>query len=256
MLKKVLAEFIATMILVLVGCGVAIGFATLDLPGLPVDAAAKTVGIAAAFGVSIVILAYSVGQISGGHANPAVSLAMAIRGDITWKEFALYCCAQVLGAFAGSGILALIFLGLSRGTGANGVGTALQAVIANAHLEDNAAKFAGLGLTVLAEIVLTFLFILLILGVTSKKEWGGFAGLLIGVALFGIHLVGIPLTGTSVNPARGLSALVFNMFAGENVGDKALMLIPAVVAPFIGADLAALVWILFVGKKQEAKEAE
>ena len=181
---------------------------------------------------------------------------MAIRGDISWKEFALYCLAQVLGAFAGSGILALIFLGLSRGTGANGVGTALQAVIANAHLEDNAAKFAGLGLTVLAEIVLTFLFILLVLGATSKKEWGGLAGLLIGVALFGIHLVGIPLTGTSVNPARGLSALVVSMFDGKNVGDKALMLVPAVVAPFIGAALAGLVWKLFMGKKQEAKEAE
>ncbi len=248
MFKKLAAEFVATMILVLVGCGVAIGVGCADNAGI--------VATAAAFGVSIIVLAYTVGQVSGGHANPAVSLAMAIRGDISWKEFALYCLAQVLGAFAGSGILALIFLGLSRGTGANGVGTALQAVIANAHLEDNAAKFAGLGLTVLAEIVLTFLFILLVLGATSKKEWGGFAGLLIGVALFGIHLVGIPLTGTSVNPARGLSALVVSMFDGKNVGDKALMLVPAVVAPFIGAALAGLVWKLFMGKKQEAKEAE
>lgn len=248
MFKKLAAEFVATMILVLVGCGVAIGVGCGDNAGI--------VATAAAFGVSIIVLAYTVGQVSGGHANPAVSLAMAIRGDISWKEFALYCLAQVLGAFAGSGILALIFLGLSRGTGANGVGTALQAVIANAHLEDNAAKFAGLGLTVLAEIVLTFLFILLVLGATSKKEWGGFAGLLIGVALFGIHLVGIPLTGTSVNPARGLSALVVSMFDGNNVGDKALMLVPAVVAPFIGAALAGLVWKLFMGKKQEAKEAE
>ena len=248
MLKKLAAEFVATMILVLVGCGVAIGVGCADNAGI--------VATAAAFGVSIIVLAYTVGQVSGGHANPAISLAMAIRGDISWKEFALYCLAQVLGAFAGSGILALIFLGLSRGTGANGVGSALQAVIANAHLEGNAATFAGLGLTVLAEIVLTFLFILLVLGATSKKEWGGLAGLLIGVALFGIHLVGIPLTGTSVNPARGLSALVVSMFDGKNVGDKALMLVPAVVAPFIGAALAGLVWKLFMGKKQEAKEAE
>ena len=226
MFKKLAAEFVATMILVLVGCGVAIGVGCGDNAGI--------FAIAATFGVSIIVLAYTVGQVSGGHANPSVSLAMAIRCDISWKEFALYCYAQVLGAFAGSGILALIFLGLSRGTGANGAGTALQPVIANAHLEDNAAKFAGLVLTVLAEIVLTFLFILLVLGATSKKEWGGFAGLLIGVALFGIHLVGIPLTGTSVKPARGLSALVVSMFDGKNVGDKALMLVPAVVALFIG----------------------
>ena len=180
---------------------------------------------------------------------------MAIRGDITWKEFALYALAQVLGAFAGSGILALIFLGIARGTGANSNATLISFVVA-AGLEGNAANLAGMGLAVLVEIVLTFLFILLILGVTSKKEWGGYAGLLIGIALFGIHLVGIPLTGTSVNPARGLSALVFNMFAGENVGDKALMLIPAVVAPFIGAALAALFWKAIAGKKEEAKEAE
>ena len=246
MLKKLAAEFVATMILVLIGCGVAIGVGCGDNAGI--------VATAAAFGVSIIVLAYTVGQVSGGHANPAVSLAMAIRGDISWKEFAGYACAQVLGALAGSGILALIFLGLSRGTGANGVGPALQSVITAAKIEGDSAKFAGLGLAVLVEVVLTFLFILLILGVTSKKEWGGFAGLLIGVALFGIHLVGIPLTGTSVNPARGLSALVISMFDGKNVGDKALMLIPAVVAPFIGAALAALVWKLFVGKKEAAAE--
>ena len=246
MFKKLAAEFVATMILVLIGCGVAIGVGCADTGGI--------VATAAAFGVSIIVLAYTVGQVSGGHANPAVSLAMAIRGDITWKEFALYALAQVLGALVGSGILALIFLTV-KSTGANGFGS-LVAVATEAGLKDNGAKFAGLGLAVLVEIVLTFLFILLILGVTSKKEWGGFAGLLIGIALFGIHLVGIPLTGTSVNPARGLSALVFNMFAGENVGDKALMLIPAVVAPFIGAALAALFWKAIAGKKEEAKEAE
>ena len=246
MFKKLAAEFVATMILVLIGCGVAIGVGCADTGGI--------VATAAAFGVSIIVLAYTVGQVSGGHANPAVSLAMAIRGDITWKEFALYALAQVLGALVGSGILALIFLTV-KSTGANGFGS-LVAVATEAGLKDNGAKFAGLGLAVLVEIVLTFLFILLILGVTSKKEWGGFAGLLIGIALFGIHLVGIPLTGTSVNPARGLSALVFNMFSGENVGYKALMLIPAVVAPFIGAALAALFWKAIAGKKQEAKEAE
>ena len=246
MFKKLAAEFVATMILVVVGCGVAIGVGCGDTGGI--------VATAAAFGISIIILAYTVGQVSGGHANPAVSLAMAIRGDISWKEFALYALAQVLGAFVGSGILALIFLGVSRGTGANAVQAPIMEVVANAKIEGDAAKFAGLGFAFLAEIVLTFLFILLVLGATSKKEWGGFAGILIGLALFGVHLLGIPLTGTSVNPARGLSALVVAMFDGQNVGDKALMLLAAVVAPFIGAAIAALVWKLFVGKKAEAAE--
>ena len=245
MLKKLAAEFVATMILVIVGCGVAIGVGCGDTGGI--------VATAAAFGISIIILAYTVGQVSGGHANPAVSLAMAIRGDISWKEFLGYCCAQILGAFAGSGILALIFLGLSRGTGANAVQLPLQEVVAAAKIEGDAAKFTGVLLAFVAEIVLTFLFILLVLGATSKKEFGGFAGILIGLALFGVHLLGIPLTGTSVNPARGLSALVVAMFDGKNVGDKAAALTFAVVAPFIGAALAAFVWKLFTGKKEKAE---
>ena len=110
MLKKLIAEFFATMVLVLVGCGVAIGVGCGDTGGI--------VATAAAFGLSIVILAYSFGQVSGGHANPAVSLAMAIRGDITWKEFFFYCLAQIVGAFIGSGILALIFMGV-KATGSN-----------------------------------------------------------------------------------------------------------------------------------------
>ena len=243
MLKKVLAEFIATMILVLVGCGVAIGFGTLGIT----DAAATTVGIAAAFGVSIVILAYSVGQISGGHANPAVSLAMAIRGDISWKEFALYCIAQICGAFAGSGILALIFMSV-KSTGANSLDAFVKIVGATDY------NFGVVALGLLAEIVLTFLFIFVVLGVTSKKEWGGVAGVVIGIALFGVHLLGIPLTGTSVNPARALSALVLNMFADTaNKGHNALTLIAVVVGPFIGAAFAALLWKVIFGNKKEAE---
>ena len=244
MFKKLAAEFLATMILVVIGCGVAIGVGCGDTGGI--------VATAAAFGISIIVLAYTVGQISGGHANPAVSLAMAIRGDISWKDFVLYSLAQILGAFAGSGLLALIFLGLSRGTGANAVQAPIWGVVDAAKITGDSAKFAALGLAFLAEIVLTFLFILLVLGATSKKEWSGFAGILIGLALFGIHLLGIPLTGTSVNPARGLSALVVSMFDGKNVGDKALMLLAAVVAPFIGAALAGLVWkLLFKNKEAE-----
>jgi len=241
MFKKLLAEFCATMILVLVGCGVAIGVGCADTGGV--------VATAAAFGLSIVILAYTVGQISGGHANPAVSLAMAIRGDITWKEFGLYSCAQVLGAFVGSGILALIFWGV-QSTGSNSiVSFALLTGADDVHF-----GHAMLGL--LTEVVLTFLFILAVLGATSKKEWSNIAGILIGLALFGVHLLGIPLTGTSVNPARALSALVLHMFNGGEMLLKidGLTLIAVVIGPFIGAALAAFFWKALTGKKEQAAE--
>ena len=239
MFKKLVAEFFATMILVVVGCGVAIGVGCGDTGGI--------VATAAAFGLSIVVLAYSVGQISGGHANPAVSLAMAIRGDISWKDFFFYVIAQILGAFAGSGILALIFLGV-KATGSN----SLDSFMAIAHVTDGKYNFAVVGLGLLAEVVLTFLFILAVLGATSKKEWGAVAGIIIGLALFGVHLVGIPLTGTSVNPARALSALVFHMFdKNANVGHDALTLIATVVGPFIGAALAALLWKALAPKNEE-----
>ena len=240
MLKKLVAECFATMILVLVGCGVAIGVGCGDTGGI--------VATAAAFGLSIIILAYSVGHVSGGHANPAVSLAMAIRGDITWKEFALYCLAQFVGALVGSGILALIFLSV-RSTGANGFQLALYTA---ANVTPGEINFGVFALGFLAEIVLTFLFILAVLGATSKKELGNVAGIIIGLALFGVHLLGIPLTGTSVNPARAFSALLFNMFdADANVGLNALVMAACIVGPFIGAALAALLG-KFLFKKEEA----
>ncbi len=240
MLKKFISECFATMFLVLIGCGVAIGV------NCNAADAGSVVATAAAFGLSIVVLAYSVGQISGGHANPAVSLAMAIRGDITWKEFAIYCCAQVLGAFVGSGILALIFMGV-KATGSNSLNAFVAITQANTY------TFGVVMLGLLAEVVLTFLFIMAVLGATSKKEWGPVAGIVIGLALFGVHLLGIPLTGTSVNPARALSALVFHMFnGGDAVKADFLTMIACVIGPFIGAALAAIVWKLLKGK-EEAK---
>ena len=170
MFKKLIAEFFATFILVLVGCGVAIGVGCGDTGGI--------VATAAAFGLSIVILAYSFGQISGGHANPAVSLAMAIRGDITWKEFGFYCLAQVLGAFTASGLLAFIFWGV-KSTGSNSL-QGIMNILGNTEV-----NFSDVTFGLVAEIVLTFIFIFVILGVTSKKEWGGVAGIVIGAGLDG-----------------------------------------------------------------------
>ena len=233
MFKKLVAEFFATFILVVVGCGVAIG------------TGASTVPTAAAFGVSIVILAYTVGQVSGGHANPAVSLAMAIRGDITWKEFAAYCCAQVCGALVGSGVLALMFFTV-KATGNN----SLDNIVYYAGATDYTFGVVLLGL--FAEVVLTFLFVLAVLGATSKKEHGHATGIIIGLALFGVHLLGIPLTGTSVNPARALSAIIFRLFdSSANAGHLALTLIAVIIGPLVGAALAAYLWKALKGKEEK-----
>jgi len=248
MIKKFFAEFLATAILVLIGCGAAMGLTFAGQAGT----GGAVVGIAAAFGLSIMVLAYTVGPISGGHANPAVSFAKALTKEISWKEFAIYSCAQVLGAFFGSLLLAMVMW--SWGTGVSG-----------ANLISDVMKEAGTRaggdfmiymLSTMAEMGLTFLFVFLVLGITSKKEWSHIAGIVIGLALFGVHIVGIPLTGTSVNPARALSALVFSMFDGQDVGFKALCLIPAIVGPFMGAFAAASTFKAFFKKKEDAPQAE
>lgn len=250
MVKKFFAEFLATAILVLTGCGAAMAFTFMGVT----DKAAFTVGVAAAFGVSIIILAYTVGRISGGHANPAVSFAKAINKEISWKECGIYCCAQVVGAFFGSLLLAMVMWAWKTGvSGANSVAEVFYRNTDNmkAFVEGKAA-FMPFMLATMAEMGLTFLFVFLVLGVTNNKELSGIAGLLIGLALFGVHIVGIPLTGTSVNPARALSALVFSMFNGEGVGVKALTLIPTIVGPLMGAFAAATTYKAFFGKKKEA----
>lgn len=257
MVKRFAAEAVATMILVLLGCGTAMAFtfnSELHMGGV--------VAVAGAFGVSIVILAYTLGPISGGHANPAVSFAKALNKEITWKEFGIYCCAQVLGAFVGSLLLALVMWswkdGVAGQTTLLGQGaTALTPHFASETFwtAEGNATFLNVFLSTMAEMGLTFLFVFAVLGLTSKKEWSSFAGLGIGLVLFGVHLCGIPLTGTSVNPARALSAEVFAMFNGEGVGLKALNLIPAIVGPFLGSFAAWSAWHGFFGKKSQEKAA-
>lgn len=246
MLKKFFAEFLATAVLVLLGCGTAMAFTFAGYEG-----PAAAVGIAAAFGVSIIILAYTVGPISGGHANPAVSFAKALNKEITWKEFGVYVCGQIVGAFFGSLLLAMVMWAWKSGvSGAN-------------HAYNSAALLANIGdkpfmvymLSTMAEMGLTFLFVFAVLGITNKKEWSGIAGLLIGLVLFGVHCCGIPLTGTSVNPARALSALVFSMFDGQNLDTKALALIPSIVGPFMGAFAAWSAYHGFFGKKKAEEPA-
>lgn len=223
-MKKLLAEFIGTMTLVVLGCGTAM------LVGCDAANGSGYLLTALAFGLTIVAMAYSIGNISGCHINPAVSLGVLLSGGMKLKEFVSYIISQCLGALAGAGLLALIFnLGnvtdKTGGYGSNGIG----------GVGDNA--FAGL----LVEIVLTFIFVIAILGVTSKKaSHGSFGGLVIGLTLVVVHILGIGLTGTSVNPARSIGPAIVAAISGNT--DPIASLWVFIVGPLIGAALAAIVY--------------
>ena len=218
-IKKYVAEAIGTCVLVMFGCGTAMITGCLG---------AGYLTTAFAFGLSIVAMAYSIGNISGCHINPAVSFAMLVRGKLSLNDFIGYVCAQCAGAFVGTGLLALIWkLGdmkdLTKTYGSNGVGGLDDSII------------AGL----LVEIILTFVFILVILGVTSEKfKHGSFAGLVIGLSLTFVHILGIGLTGTSVNPARSFGPALFALFSGETDPIKYLFIF--IIGPMVGAFLAAM----------------
>ena len=218
-MKKYIAEFIGTLILVLFGTGIA-AFSGGDL-----------VATALAFGLAIIATAYVIGNISGCHVNPAVSLAMFLKGEIDLFEFIGYVISQVLGALAGSGILYLILSATSLSTsalGANGYG-ALSAT--------NISLWGA----IIIEIVLTCVFVYTILGVTSDNKKSSVAGIVIGLTLTFVHLLGINLTGTSVNPARSLAPAII-------LGGKALSQVWVfIVAPMVGAVLASIIYS-FVNK--------
>ena len=204
-MKKLICEFVGTMMLVFLACGVAVATGV------------SYVGTALAFGLVIVAMAYSIGNVSGCHINPAVSLGMAISGRMSWKEFGEYVAAQILGAIAGSALLGVIFKSF-KSLGANTYnGTSVTVWIA-----------------LLVEVILTFVFVLTILGVTDKKENGHATGIVIGLTLTLVHLFGLPFTGTSVNPARSIGPALLQ-------GGKALSQVWVfILAPMVGAALAAL----------------
>lgn len=223
--KKCIAEFIGTAVLVTFGCGVA---ATNGL-------GAGYVGIALAFGMVIVAMAYSIGNVSGCHVNPAVSIAMLVSGKLTPKEFAGYVISQCLGAILGALILYCMFLGNTQYLVENGMGT-------NGFGELSATQISAAG-AFITEVVLTFVFVFAICGVTSKEKFGNAAGIVIGLTLTLVHLLGLPLTGTSVNPARSLGAAVISAAFGCNNGAAALAQVWLfIVAPLIGGALAAVVY--------------
>lgn len=231
-IKKYVAEFIGTLVLTAMGCGTAM------LVGCDAASGGGYILTALAFGLSIVAMAYCIGNISGCHINPAVSLGVLVSGKMSVTDFIGYVISQVLGALAGAGILAAIFkLGdvkdLTGGYGSNGL----------AGVNDS----TGAGL--LVEIFLTFIFVLVILGVTSEKfSHGSFGGLVIGLSLTFVHIFGIGLTGTSVNPARSIGPAIVAAIDGN--GDPIKVVWIFIVAPLIGAILAALVYKFLEGKKE------
>lgn len=230
-IKKYLAEFFGTMVLVLFGCGTAV--VTGGLSGGTNNGTLGVVAIALAFGLSIVAAAYAIGHVSGCHVNPAVSLAVLINGGMKIVDFIGYVIAQVAGAFAGSGLLLLITKeSVLEGFGSNGYG------------ELSAVQLSLTGAAVV-EIVLTFVFVMTILGVTSSEKTSHMAGIVIGLVLTFVHIIGIPLTGTSVNPARSLAPAVLQ-------GGVALNQVWVfILAPLVGAALAAIVFRFVFAPKAE-----
>ena len=221
--RKYFSEFIGTAVLVFMGCGSAVF--------LGADTSGGHLAVAFAFGLSIVAMAYVIGNISGCHINPAVSLAMLLDKRIEAKEFIGYVVSQTVGAISGAALL----FAMSVITGVDqtgGLGSNL------------AAGAGGVGGALLIEIILTFIFVLTILGVTADSSKSSIAGIVIGLTLVFVHIVGIPLTGTSVNPARSIGPALFA--GGAALADLWVF----IVAPFIGATLAALVFKLLKNKKQ------
>jgi aquaporin Z len=231
-MKKYIAEFIGTMVLVVMGCGTAM------LVGCDAANGCGYILTALAFGLVIVGMAYCIGNISGCHINPAVSLGVLLRKGMTLPQFICYVIAQCLGSIAGSAVLCAVFsLGkiddLTGGFGANSL----------SGINESAA--AGL----IIETFLTFVFVLTILGVTSEKAGhGSFGGVVIGFTLTLVHIFGIGLTGTSVNPARSLGPAIACLIEGNQVPLSCLWVF--VAGPFIGAALAAFAYS-FLEKSKE-----
>lgn len=221
-LKKYIAEFIGTAALVFFGCGTAM------LTGCSSALGSGYILTALAFGLSVICMAYCIGGFSGCHLNPAVSLGILLTGKMKFKEFLGYIVSQIIGAIIASALLTLMFeLGNVADLTGNLASNSLAGVNGN----------AACGL--ILEIVFTFVFVLVVLGATSKFGNPAVAGIVIGLTLTLVHILGIGLTGTSVNPARSIAPAVISVFFGNLVPISQLWVF--VVAPLVGAALAAAV---------------
>ena len=224
-MKKYFAECVGTFVLTFLGCGTAMFLGC----GTP----AGVVGTAIAFGLAVVAMAYTIGEISGCHINPAITLGVALSGRMSWKDACGYWVGQVIGGILAGAVLLLLTKvvaapDLTGGLGSNGV-----------------ANAGGVGGAFLVEVIATFLFVLVVLGTTDAKYGAGKpAGLAIGLSLILIHLVCINLTGTSVNPARSIGPA---LFAG---GDALKDVWVFICAPLVGGALSAFVWKAMVPKEK------
>ena len=219
-MKKFVAEFFGTFWLVLGGCGSAVlaaGFPELGI---------GFVGVSLAFGLTVLTIAYSLGHISGAHLNPAVTIGLWMGGRVPAKDILPYVVAQIIGGIAAAAVLFVV---------ATGNGNEIGSFAANGYGEHSPGGYSMFA-AIVSELVMTFMFVLIILGATDSRAPKGFAGIAIGLALTLIHLITIPVTNTSVNPARSISQAVF-------VGDWALsQLWLFIVVPIAGALLAGLVY--------------
>jgi len=216
--RKYLAEMVGTAVLVFMGCGSAVLLGA-QSPG-------GHLAVAFAFGLSIVAMAYVIGNVSGCHVNPAVSLAIFLDKRMSGADFCGYVIAQIIGAVVGAALLKVV----SGLAGVDQTGTLGSNLVAGA---------GGIGGAFLIEVILTFIFLLTILGVTADANKSQIAGLVIGLTLVFVHIVGIPLTGTSVNPARSIGPAIFA--GGQALKDLWVF----IAAPLVGAALAACVYKLF-----------
>jgi len=227
MSKKFMAEIIGTAVLVFIGCGAAVF--------LGANVGGGLLPVALAFGLTLAAMIYVIGNVSGCHINPAVSLAALLDKRITTKEFGGYVIAQVLGAIIGAGLLFALtqMFGITDITGSLG--------------SNGVTSAGGVGGALIVETILTFVFVLVVLAVTSDESKSTIAGLVIGLALIAVIVVGITLTGTSVNPARSIGPA---LFAGGYYLANVWVFI---VAPLLGGVLAAIVFRTFSAKAQKAK---
>lgn len=225
--KKYYAEFFGTFVLVFIGCGSAV------IAGGQIG----ILGISLAFGLAFLSMVYAIGPVSGCHINPAITISMLFAGKINAKDSMGYILAQILGAIVAAGILWVIASDLEgytvaqKGLGQNGYA-------------DHSPNGYGLMAALIAEIILTFIFLLVYFGSTSDSAPKGFAGLAIGVSLVFIHMVGLPITGTSVNPARSIGPAII---AG---GEALTQLWLFIIAPIAGGILAAIVWKYIIAAKK------
>jgi aquaporin Z len=228
-MKKYLAELIGTAVLVFIGCGSAV------IAGSHIGFQ----GIAFAFGLAVMVMVYAIGPISGCHINPAITISMLVAGKINAKDTIGYIIAQCVGAIIAAAVLLVI------ASGKSGYEVAVSGLGQNGYGINSPDQYSLLACFV-AEVVLTFLFLFVIFGSTHANAPKGFAGLAIGLSLTIIHLVGIPITGTSVNPARSLGPAII-------VGGEALtQLWLFIVAPIAGGIIAALIWKSAFDKSSQA----